>query len=203
MTRKKQHWEHVFLTKTPEQVSWTEAYPKTSVDLIQSFHLDKSTPIIDVGGGDSRLVDALLELGFSNLTVLDISAKAIARAQARLGNLAAQVHWIENDILSFSPVKNYGVWHDRASFHFLTQSNDIKKYNKTLDRSKAQHLVLGTFSTTGPEKCSGLPITQYDCNKLKKCFAPNFNQLDCVEIEHLTPFDSKQNFIFSRFSKIG
>ncbi len=202
MKPSKHHWEDVFLTKTPDQVSWTEAYPQTSVDLIQSFHFDISTPIIDVGGGDSRLIDVLLQLGFLNLTVLDISVKALERAQARLGRLAKRVHWIESDVLSFHPEQEYGLWHDRASFHFLTQPDDIQIYKQILNHSKAQHLVIGTFSTTGPKKCSGLPINQYHCEKLKNCFAPKFIQLDCIETEHLTPFDTTQNFIFSRFNKI-
>src|SRR6056300_491869 len=125
MNQKTQHWETVFQTKTPEQVSWTEAYPQTSVDSIQAFGLQKNDPIIDVGGGDSLLVDALLELGFSNLSVLDISAKALERSKERLGPLANKVEWIESDVLDFNPTAKYSLWHDRASFHFLTQKKHI------------------------------------------------------------------------------
>ena len=203
MDPKKKHWENVFQTKTPQEVSWTEAYPKRSIELIQSFNLDKSASIIDIGGGDSLLVDALLELGFTNLSVLDISGKALERAQKRLGEQSQYIHWIESDIIDFNPTKNYTLWHDRASFHFLTDSSDIQKYTEIVTQSNAKHLVIGTFSTYGPEKCSGLLITQYDCKKLKNCFSSSYNQVDCIEIEHITPFNSKQDFIFSRFNIEG
>tara|TARA_B100001093_G_scaffold457945_1_gene470040 strand:- start:200 stop:817 length:618 start_codon:yes stop_codon:yes gene_type:complete len=203
MDPKKKHWENVFQTKTPQEVSWTEAYPKRSIELIQSFNLDKSASIIDIGGGDSLLVDALLELDFTNLSVLDISGKALERAQKRLGERARYIHWIESDIIDFNPTKNYTLWHDRASFHFLTDSSDIQKYTEIVTQSNAKHLVIGTFSTYGPEKCSGLLITQYDCKKLKNCFSSSYNQVDCIEIEHITPFNSKQDFIFSRFNIEG
>tara|TARA_B100000989_G_C19487006_1_gene447955 strand:+ start:222 stop:839 length:618 start_codon:yes stop_codon:yes gene_type:complete len=203
MDQKKKHWENVFQTKKPLEMSWTEAYPKRSIELIQSFNLDKSAPIIDIGGGDSQLVDALLELGFTNLSVLDISGKALEQAQKRLGDRAQYVYWIESDILDFNPTKNYSLWHDRASFHFLTASNDIQKYIKIVTQSNAEHLVIGTFSSSGPKKCSGLHITQYDSKKLKNCFSGSYNQIDSIEIEHITPFNSKQNFIFSRFNKEG
>lgn len=201
MNKKKQHWENVFHSKTPEQVSWTEAYPKTSVDLINSFNLDKSAPIIDIGGGDSLLVDSLLDLGLSDITILDISGKALERAQERLGNRAKQVEWIESDILSFSPNKEYALWHDRASFHFLTNLIEIQKYTKTVNKSNSRHLIMGTFSNSGPKKCSGLPITQYDCEKLKNCFSDSYKHLGCIKVEHTTPFETKQAFIFSKFNK--
>ena len=203
MDQKKKHWENVYQTKTPQEVSWTEAYPKKSIELIQSFNLDKSASIIDIGGGDSLLVDALLELGFTDLSVLDISEKALKRAQKRLGERAQYIHWIESDILDFNPTKNYTLWHDRASFHFLTALRDIQKYTKIVTQSNAKHLVIGTFSTSGPEKCSGLLITQYDCKKLKNCFSSSYNQVDCIKIKHITPFNSKQDFIFSRFNMEG
>ena len=201
MNQKKKHWENVFQTKSPHEVSWTEDYPKRSIELIQSFNLDKSASIIDIGGGDSLLVDALIELGFTDLSVLDISGRALERAQKRLGDRAKFIHWVESDILDFNPTKNYTLWHDRASFHFLTVSRDIQKYTEIVTQSNAKHLVLGTFSTSGPKRCSGLLITQYDCKKLKNCFSNSYNQIGCIEIEHVTPFNSKQDFIFSRFNK--
>lgn len=201
MNQKKQHWETVFQTKTPEQVSWTEAYPQTSVDSIQAFGLQKNDPIIDVGGGDSLLVDALLQLGYSNLSVLDISAKALERAKKRLGPLAVQVKWIESDVLNFSPTQNYSLWHDRASFHFLTQSHEIETYRALVNQSGADCLVIGTFSTSGPEKCSGLAVTQYNCNSLARCFEDHYQQEECREITHKTPFDTDQAFVFSRLRK--
>ena len=201
MNQIKQHWENVFHTKTPDQVSWTESYPQTSIDLIQSFDLDKKTTIVDIGGGDSILVDALLDLGYLDLSVLDISTKALERAKQRLGPRAKKVEWIESDVLDFKPTKTIGLWHDRASFHFLTQTEDIKKYASVVNKCSAQHLVIGTFSTLGPEKCSGLTISQYDCNSLERCFKNTHDQMECIKVNHITPFDTNQAFIFSRFSK--
>ena len=201
MKQYKAHWETVFETKKPNEVSWTETYPKTSIDLILSFRLKKNTPIIDVGGGDSLLVDALLDLGFTDLTVLDISAKALQRAQERLGLRAKEIAWIESNILDFTPKKSYGLWHDRASFHFLTEEKDIKKYTTLVNHSKSESLVLGTFSTSGPQKCSGLVIKQYDCKSLAACFNESFNQIECVETDHTTPFNTTQKFVFSRLER--
>ena len=201
MNFKKQHWEDVFQNKTPDQVSWTETYPQTSVELIQSFKLNKNESIIDIGGGDSLLVDALLNLSFTNLTVLDISGKALQRAKDRLGDLARKVKWIESDILDFKAEEDYALWHDRACFHFLTEPNTIEKYHQILIQSNAKHLVLGAFSTLGPLKCSGLSITQYDCEKFDSLFTNHYDQLECKEVSHTTPFKTNQEFIFSRFKK--
>jgi hypothetical protein len=199
--KKKDHWENVFQTKSPDQVSWTETYPQTSVDFIQAFQLDKNAPIVDIGGGDSLLVDALLDLGYTNLSVLDISAKALDRARQRLGERAEAIHWIENDILDFIPTKKYLLWHDRASFHFLTASEEIETYKEIVEKAGVESLVLGTFSTQGPEKCSGLPVKQYDCKSLANCFSEKFEPMFCEEIQHRTPFETNQEFIFTRFKK--
>jgi trans-aconitate methyltransferase len=123
----KEHWDKIYTTKTPEEVSWTEDYPQMSIDLIAKSNIPKFTKIIDIGGGDSRLVDALLDLGYTNITVLDISNSAIDRAKARLGQKAQHVKWIVSDILDFSPAESYDLWHDRAVFHFLTKQADIHK----------------------------------------------------------------------------
>ena len=152
MEQYKDHWERIFETKSPEQVSWTERYPQTSIDLILASGIEKNDAIIDVGGGDSLLIDALLDLGFTNLSVLDISVKALERAQKRLGKRAKEVKWIESNILDFKPQKSYTLWHDRASFHFLTKEEEIKKYTTLVDLAKIESLVLGTFSTSGPQK---------------------------------------------------
>ena len=127
---KKKHWETVYETKNPDQVSWTQETPRTSLNFIHSFNLSKSAKIIDIGGGDSKLVDFLLEEGFENITVLDISQKAIQKAQLRLGSKANKVNWIVSDITQFTPTTQYDIWHDRAAFHFLTSEVDINKYDK-------------------------------------------------------------------------
>ncbi len=193
----KQHWENIYSTKTPQEVSWTEAYPQMSVDLIVKFNLSKKAKIIDVGGGESKLVDALLDLGYSNITVMDISKAAIDKAKKRLGDKSTEVKWIVEDIRNFKPLESYDIWHDRAAFHFLTEDTDIGNY-VSLAHKYAQHIVLGTFSTNGPLKYSGLQITQYDENKLNQAFGKVFKLLDCFKADHLTPFGTVQNFLFSR-----
>lgn len=192
----KRHWEKVYETKTPEEVSWTQTKPQTSLDLIHSSGLDKSASIIDIGGGDSKLVDFLLDEGYENITVLDISAKALQRAQARLGSKAAKVKWIESDITSFTPQQDYDCWHDRAAFHFLTSPEQIGIYVKLVKQYVRKFLAIGTFSTNGPEKCSGLYIKRYDQPSLTKLFEPEFNTIHCKMEDHITPFNTTQNFIF-------
>ena len=197
----KEHWDKIYTTKTPEEVSWTEDYPQMSIDLITQFDVPKVAKIIDIGGGDSRLVDALLDLGYTNITVLDISNSAIDRAKARLGQNAEHVKWIVSDILDFNPPESYDLWHDRAVFHFLTKQADIHKYVYRLTQMDTRHLVIGTFSPSGPLKCSGLEITQYDEAKLKTTFGKEFNIIECFAADHITPFDTTQNFTFARMSK--
>ena len=142
----KQHWETVYETKTPEQVSWTQEIPETSLNFINSFQLSKEVKIIDIGGGDSHLVDFLLEQGYTNITVLDISKKALQRAQERLGKKANLITWIVSDVLDFIPDTSYDIWHDRAAFHFLTKENDIKTYVLITEKHVTKNLIIGTFS---------------------------------------------------------
>src|SRR6476660_737976 len=162
MGNQKQHWETVYETKTPEQVSWTQAVPETSLELIRACdgYLNKS--IIDVGGGDSNLVDFLVADGCIDVTVLDISEKALERAKKRLGEKASRVKWIVSDINDFAAETQYDIWHDRAAFHFLTVSDQINCYVETVNQSVVENLIVGTFSDDGPKKCSGLDITQYN-----------------------------------------
>ena len=167
---RKNHWETVYETKNPGQVSWTQETPKVSLDLIHSFGLNKSAKIIDIGGGDSTLVDHLLKEGFQNITVLDISKKALEKAQERLGDIAKNVNWIVSDITTFVPETTFDVWHDRAAFHFLTTAEDIEKYVTTVTNAVTGFLIMGTFSENGPTKCSGLEIKQYSEEKLITTF---------------------------------
>lgn len=200
---KRVHWENVFSTKGEKEVSWYQHYPKTSVDFIEGLKLTKEAKIIDVGGGDSYLIDALLEKGHSNLYLLDISAKAIERIQKRLGKRSKQVTFIVSDVLDFNTNVNFDLWHDRASFHFLTDEDDIAKYNQIVSKSVVNggNLIVGTFSTNGPIKCSGLAITQYSETSLEKVFQNDFEKNRCLEVEHQTPFDTIQNFVFCCFKK--
>ena len=198
---RKEHWETVYATKTPQEVSWTQEKPSISLDFISSFQLDKSASIIDIGGGDSSLVDFLLDLGYTNISVLDISAHAIERAKVRLGERASLVQWIVSDINDFQPEFTYDVWHDRAAFHFLTQPSDIHHY-ASLVANHAKNMIVGTFSTGGPLKCSGLEITQYDEISLVELFqAQGFECIETKREDHQTPFGTSQNFVFASFRK--
>lgn len=198
---RKSHWENVYSTKQPHEVSWTQETPTTSLKLIQGFNLDKSAGIIDIGGGDSKLVDFLLDGGYTNITVLDISGEALERAKKRLGAKANSVKWIESDITEFKPTEQYAIWHDRAAFHFLTNPEQITNYVDTATKAVTGYLVIGTFSENGPKRCSGLDITQYNQEKLQATFAKGFDQLECLTEDHTTPFNTTQNFIFCSFKK--
>ena len=200
--KRKNHWETVYETKQPNEVSWTQENPKTSLDFIRETHLDKTAKIIDIGGGDSKLVDFLLQEGYKNISVLDISANALERAKKRLGKNAGKVTWIVSDITEFKPETAYDIWHDRATFHFLTTKEQIKKYTEITQKWVNGFLIIGTFSENGPKKCSGLDITQYSEVEIEKQFSDGFKKLKCITIDHLTPFETKQNFIFCAFEKI-
>lgn len=199
----KQHWETVYETKNSDQVSWTQEKPTTSLEYIRSFGLSKTAEIIDIGGGDSRLVDYLLVEGYQNITVLDISAKALEKAKERLGENANKVTWIVSDIIDFKPQKEYDIWHDRAVFHFLTTEAHIKKYTEIAKTGVNGYLVIGTFSENGPLKCSGLAIKQYDEESLTLAFSKFFDKIYCIKIDHLTPFNTIQNFQFCSFKKVN
>lgn len=198
---KKQHWDQVYATKQPNEVSWTQEVPQTSLEMIQSFRLPKAASIIDVGGGDSKLVDHLLDEGYTNITVLDISERAISKAKDRLGKKASTVHWIVADITDFVPQQQYDLWHDRATFHFLTSPDQVSNYVATVNQYVSGYLVIGTFSENGPTKCSGLPVHRYNEEQMMKTFTNKFLNVSCITQDHITPFNTKQNFIFCSFKK--
>ncbi|WNH08808.1 class I SAM-dependent methyltransferase [Thalassobellus suaedae] len=198
---RKKHWETVYETKNPDQVSWTQKMPKTSLEFIHSFGLKKTAKIIDIGGGDSKLVDYLLDEGFENVTVLDISAKSLEKAKIRLGEKANKVNWIVSDITEFEPNMTFDVWHDRATFHFLTKTKQIEKYIKIAKQSISGFLIIGTFSKNGPKKCSGVEIKQYNEDELTLELKNGFDKIKCITEDHLTPFDTTQNFLFCCFKK--
>ncbi|MDH6251062.1 SAM-dependent methyltransferase [Chryseobacterium sp. H1D6B] len=200
-TAHKNHWETIYETKTSDQVSWTQEKPKTSLDIINSFGLGKDAKIIDIGGGDSNLVDYLLEEGYQNITVLDISGKALERARNRLGEKAEKINWVISEITEFQTEESYDIWHDRAAFHFLTNSDQISKYRSIAEKSADKFMILGTFSKDGPTKCSGLDIQQYDEQSMTESFETSFEKIKCFTEDHITPFDTVQNFIFCSFKK--
>lgn len=203
MENNKSHWENVFATKNPNEVSWTQTYPTTSMKYIESLQLSKSANIIDIGGGDSNLVDALLENGYENIWVLDISEFALERAKNRLGKNANKVHWIVSDITEFETNIKFDFWHDRAVFHFLTEKANIDKYVALVNKNIADNgnFLLGTFSENGPLKCSGLEIRQYSEKIMKQIFNQCFEAINCFKEDHTTPFNTTQNFQFCGFKK--
>ncbi len=199
---RKKHWENVYLTKSPDQVSWTQLTPHVSLQLIDSSGIDKQARIIDVGGGDSRLVDHLLDENYENITVLDISEKALEKVKKRLGGRADRVNWIVSDIVDFKPEGMFDLWHDRAAFHFLTNEEDIQIYRTIVNTHVADSMIIGTFSKRGPLKCSGLEVMQYDPPELEEVFKPQFKKEECLNRDHETPFRTQQNFTFCRFKRI-
>ncbi|MBA4198940.1 MAG: SAM-dependent methyltransferase [Chitinophaga sp.] len=199
----KQHWENVFTTKASNEVSWFQEYPKTSIEFLELFKLPLTANIIDIGGGDSNLVDTLLGKGYKNIWVLDISEAALERAKNRLGEKASLVHWIVTDVTEFEPPVQYDFWHDRAAFHFLTSNDAINKYVAIAEEaiSDKGYLVLGTFSENGPEKCSGLQIQQYNEASMSARFEIAFYRIKCITEDHTTPFNTVQDFLFCSFQK--
>lgn len=200
---RKEHWENLYLTKQLNQVSWYQPTPETSLNLIEELNLPKTAKIIDIGGGDSFLADYLLALGYQDITVLDIAEAAFNRAKKRLGLNAKKIQWIVADAANFKPTVQYDCWHDRAAFHFLTEENEIKNYITTLQQSlnTKGSLIIGTFSEQGPEKCSGISIRQYSETTMAERFKEHFNKIKCLTIDHQTPFNTQQNFVFCRFQK--
>lgn len=202
MEDKKAHWDAVYQNKQPNEVSWTQPVPQTSLDFIRSFGLPKSARIIDIGGGDSQLAEHLLREGFEQITVVDISKKAIARAKKRLGRLARKINWVVSDITEFQPAGAFDVWHDRATFHFLTEKTQVERYLDIARSAVSRFLVVGTFSDSGPRKCSGLDIKQYSEADLEAAFQLGFRKIRCVNEDHETPFHTLQNFTFCSFSNL-
>ena len=200
---RKKHWENIYQTKQLNEVSWFQPVPQTSLNLISKYVKSKDAAIIDIGGGDSFLVDHLLELGYTNISVLDISEAAIERAKIRLGENANKVSWIVSDISKFEPTEKYDFWHDRAAFHFLTDKEDINRYISTVNKAITTNgiLTIGTFSESGPKKCSGIEITQYTEESLANLFPNEFEKIESFYVDHPTPFDTVQNFVFGVFRK--
>ena len=200
---KTQHWENVYRTKSPSEVSWFETDPKQSLDLILRAAGSSRGRVIDVGGGQSFLVDRLLDEGFADVSVLDISRAAIDATKLRLADRASQVQWIVSDITKSIVLSTFDIWHDRAVFHFLTDPNDRKHSIDLLKRSLpvGGHFVVGTFATGGPEKCSGLDVRQYDAVTMQDELGDSFVPVIADEYEHRTPWGKPQMFYFGVFRR--
>ena len=201
---RKRHWENIYQTKELKDVSWFQPTPETSLDFFKQYNIPKTAKVIDIGGGDSYLVDNLLDLGYLDISVLDISDAAIERAKQRLGEKAKNVKWIVTDVATFKPTEKYDFWHDRAAFHFLTDEKEITTYLETVQENinTSGILVIGTFSEQGPLKCSGIEIKQYSETTLTESVGKYFEKIKCIIVDHKTPFNTIQNFVFCSFRKL-
>lgn len=197
------HWENLYRTKSDREVSWFEESPTLSLDLIRATGVDRKAAIIDIGGGASRLVDALLDDGFEDVTVLDLSEAALATSQARLGVRAAPVDWLLADVTVWEPPRAYDVWHDRAVFHFLMQSEEQAAYAAQVLKGVrvGGHVIVGTFAPDGPERCSGLPVVRHDAASIGAVLGGVFTLVESRRHDHRTPAGTIQRFQFSRFKK--
>lgn len=200
------HWQNVYDNKGEGEVSWFQDRPEPSLELIEAAAAGGAdAAIVDIGGGAARLVDALVERGFRDVTVLDLSPAALAAARARLGEAANRVSWIAADVTRWQPERRYDVWHDRAAFHFLTDADDRRRYVDCLKRAldPGGAVIIGTFAPDGPEKCSGLPVMRHDAGSLREALGPGFDLVDSRPHLHLTPWGSEQRFQFSTFRRAG
>jgi 2-polyprenyl-3-methyl-5-hydroxy-6-metoxy-1,4-benzoquinol methylase len=193
------HWEKIYTTKAPDQVSWYRPHLETSIDLIERSISDRSAPIIDIGGGESTLVDDLLARGFQNVTVLDVSQVAIDATKQRLGQIAGRVQWVTADITQVQlHAAGYDVWHDRAVFHFLTAPEQRAAYVRQVAHSlkTGGHVIVSTFGPEGPTKCSGLDVVRYDAESLHEEFGTRFRLVESSKELHETPFGTTQQFLY-------
>ena len=198
MTGTPNHWDNIYRTRAVDQVSWFQTEARKSLDLINSVSPQRDAPIIDVGGGASVLADNLLDAGYTDLTVLDLSPAALAVSQNRLGDLAAKVRWVVADVLRTVFEPTYTVWHDRAVFHFLTDASDRAAYVDQV-RSAVNpggYVLVATFAEDGPERCSGLPVVRYSAAELHSQFGDDFRLLRSEHEDHRTPRGAEQSFIY-------
>jgi hypothetical protein len=203
MTESRAEWDKTYTAKGDTQVSWYQICPERSLALIEAAAPKRSSAIIDVGGGTSRLVDGLLSDGYSDLTVLDISGVALDRSMLRLGQLADHVSWIVADITQWLPTRSWDVWHDRAVFHFLTGNVAQEAYIRALRRGTApgSSVIMATFALSGPERCSGLPVQRYSASTLADRLGSNFALYDQATEQHATPFGTTQDFLYAAFRR--
>jgi SAM-dependent methyltransferase len=202
-TSRQDHWEKVYTAKGENEVSWFQETPAPSLELLALVGAGRSSAVIDIGGGASRLVDCLVSQGYEDVTVLDLSPAALASARSRMGGKASQVTWIAADVTIWEPSRTYDVWHDRAAFHFLTERKDQAAYVDRLRRAlrPGGHAIIGTFAPDGPERCSGLVVSRYDANSLAATLGRGFELIDARRHEHVTPWGAAQKFQFSTFRR--
>jgi SAM-dependent methyltransferase len=197
------HWDAIFSARKAKDHSWYQPSPEASLTMLEQCGLTTDARIIDVGAGDSKLVDELLERGYRNISVLDISATALERTKRRLGSKGDHLHWIVSDVLDYDPQERFDAWHDRAAFHFLLTEIEVRRYADLVTKAirPGGCLVIGTFSLNGPKKCSGLDIRQYDSEQLSRVFGDSFILIQTFQETHITPVGVHQDFIFCRFQR--
>ena len=198
------HWEGVYGRRPLTEVSWYEAYPGKSLELIRASGTQPDAPLIDVGGGASFLLDELLREGFTDLTGLDISATVLAKLHDRLPKVPhAKISLLQSDVTAFRPERQYALWHDRAVFHFLVQPGDQARYVDVLRSAVAPggHVIVATFGPAGPERCSGLPVQRYDATTLTHALGGEFRLLHSELVEHRTPAGAPQEFLYTRYQR--
>lgn len=203
MTDPATHWSAAWRDAAPETKSWHQDDPAPSLAAIEASGIAPDRPLIDVGGGAARLVDRLLDRGWTDLSVLDVAAEALDRARDRLGARAARVRWIVADVTRWTPERAYALWHDRAVFHFLTTPEDRAAYARTLDAALAPdgQAILATFALDGPERCSGLPVQRHDAASLEAALGPGFRLVETRRETHVTPAGAEQRFLRARFAR--
>ncbi|MGE8944513.1 class I SAM-dependent methyltransferase [Leptospira interrogans] len=197
------HWQRTYQTKSEHKLSWHQELPEPSFTLVTTIAASLSSPIIDIGGGTSHLVDHLVQRGYGSVTVLDLSSVALAQAQARLGEKSKFVEWIATDITAWAPPRLYEVWHDRATFHFMVSEADCSAYLARMKQVLAPggHAIIGTFALDGPERCSGLPVMRYDPAGLASTLGREFVPVSSQSYRHQTPSGGVQAFQFSVFKR--
>lgn len=200
---RREHWNRVYQTRALDSVSWYQRRPDVSLELIAASGIAKNAGIIDIGGGASVLVDHLLDLGYSNLAVLDISGAALNASRSRLGAQAAAVEWFEADVTTFEPPRRYALWHDRAAFHFLTEAGDRAHYVTALRKTllPGGTAIIATFAREGPPKCSGLDVVRYDEQSIAVELGAEFALREMRRETHITPGNAEQRFSYFRFER--
>lgn len=199
----KMHWDRVYKKNPSTELGWYQAHPEMSLKLIAKTGIGLESSIVDVGSGTSKLIGLLLDRGYKKLTVLDISSNSIERAKLQFGEKASLITWIEADITSFKFTEKYELWHDRAVFHFLTDSQDRKRYVNSLNQALKLngHLIISTFGLDAPPRCSGIKVARYSPETLHNELGDNFDMVESFDEVHTTPSGVKQRFIFCRFIK--
>jgi len=202
-SERKKHWETVYSQKAAPETSWYQREPTLSLAMIQNAQVGADEAIIDIGGGASLLTDSLLQSGYRDISVLDISGKALEQARKRLGPNAGRVRWIEEDVTRFRAERKYAVWHDRAAFHFLTDEDSRRRYRDALYRALGPggQAIIAAFAPDGPRRCSGLDIVRYDADSLMAVLGDELILLEREREIHLTPQNREQRFGFYRLRR--